>query len=48
MFGTKQYKEKKQKMFTNENERKRFFAIKNYYDKKAKNDSYTKQLKRGK
>ena len=36
MFGNKTYKETKAKKFASDNERKRFFAIKNYYEKKLK------------
>lgn len=46
MFGTKKYKEQKEKRFSSDNERKRFFAIKNYYSKKSKESSYTKSIKR--
>lgn len=35
MFGAKRYKTKKTKIFSSDNERKRFFAIKNYYEKKS-------------
>ena len=34
MFGTKKYKEGKNKIFNSDNERKKYFAIKNYYSKK--------------
>ena len=39
MFGNKVYKETKAKKFTSDKERKRYFAIKNYYKKKAKESS---------
>ena len=36
MFGNKAYKEVKAKKFASDNERKRYFAIKKYYEKKSK------------
>lgn len=39
MFGTKKYKVQKGKKFKTDNERKRFFAIKNYYAKKSAQSS---------
>ncbi len=34
MFGNKKYKQAKKKVFENDNKRKQFFAIQNYYKKK--------------
>lgn len=39
MFGSKKYKDTKTKVFSSDNERKRYFAIKNYYEKKNKQNS---------
>lgn len=36
MFGNKTYKETKAKKFASDNERKRYYAIKNNYKKKSK------------
>jgi hypothetical protein len=35
MFGSKKFKEIKSKNFKNDNKRKQFFAIKNYYKSKG-------------
>lgn len=37
MFGTKNYKDRKQKNFKSDMDRKKFFAIKNYYRNKNNN-----------
>lgn len=42
MFGTKQFKKQKQKKFTSDNDRKRYFAIKSYYEKKK--EAETKKI----
>ena len=42
MFGLKIYKDTKTKKFANDKERKKYFAIKNYY---AKNQTQTKTSK---
>ena len=44
MLGTKQYSKQKQKTFTSDNERKRYFAIKTYY--KNKNNKTMNVLKK--
>lgn len=42
MFGTKQFKKQKQKKFTSDNDRKRYFAIKSYYEKKKEAETKKK------
>jgi hypothetical protein len=42
MFGSKSYRKTKTKYFSSDSERKRFFAIKNYYIKKNKKDKKAK------
>ena len=46
MFGTEKYKKGKSKTFTSDNERKRFFAIRNYYSKKSLNLNNEKNNKK--
>ena len=45
MFGKKTYKNAKIKQFSSDNERKRFFAILNYYNQKEREASIKIPLK---
>lgn len=42
MFGTNKYKKIKSSRFNSDNERKRYFAIKNYYQNKNSTTIYSK------
>ncbi len=45
MFGTNKYKEVKTTKFKSDNERKKFFAIKNYYKNNPTTSIYSKPTK---
>lgn len=45
MFGTNKYKEVKTTKFKSDNERKKYFAIKNYYKNNPSSSIYSKSTK---
>lgn len=45
MFGTDKYKEVKTTKFKSDNDRKRYFAIKNYYKNNPSTSIYSKSTK---
>ncbi len=45
MFGTNKYKEVKTTKFKSDNERKKYFAIKNYYKNNQTTSVYSKSTK---